>query len=194
LRPLTEPEVDLFIERHIRAAGGKKNLFDAEAIAIIFSPQPRHSPTHSKSRASSHARGHVHEPENHRCTVRATGRRRDGGTMSSAPPTDAAQVVLPPLSGAEALLLVRILDRTTATLWRVHGDSMMELPRTASKERLRDEPAKSTRRRAPSETAALVPDESEISEQPQLAILATLKHAAASAICALRARAAPGAP
>jgi type II secretory pathway predicted ATPase ExeA len=36
LRPLTEPEVDLFIERHIRAAGGKKNLFDADAIAIIF--------------------------------------------------------------------------------------------------------------------------------------------------------------
>jgi type II secretory pathway predicted ATPase ExeA len=36
LRPLTEPEVDQFIERHIRAAGGKKSLFDADATAIIF--------------------------------------------------------------------------------------------------------------------------------------------------------------
>jgi hypothetical protein len=108
--------------------------------------------------------------------------------MSAVPPPEAAHVVLPPLSGAEALLLVRILERATATLWRAHGDLMTEFLRTAPRKRARYEPITPTWCRAHSATAAIVPDESEISEQPQLAILATLKHAAASAICALRAR------
>lgn len=108
--------------------------------------------------------------------------------MSSAPSLEAARVILPPLSGAEALLLVSILERTTATLWRVHGDLMMEFLRTAPRGCSRYEPIKPAWCRAPTASAAAVPDEAEISEQPQLAILATLKHAAASAISALRAR------
>jgi type II secretory pathway predicted ATPase ExeA len=36
LRPLTEDEVKPFLERHIKAAGGKKPLFDPAAVAEIF--------------------------------------------------------------------------------------------------------------------------------------------------------------
>jgi len=36
LRPLTENEVALFLDRHLKAAGAKKSLFDLEAIAVIF--------------------------------------------------------------------------------------------------------------------------------------------------------------
>jgi type II secretory pathway predicted ATPase ExeA len=36
LRPLSEAEVALFLERHLRAAGAKKNLFDADAVGVIF--------------------------------------------------------------------------------------------------------------------------------------------------------------
>lgn len=36
LRPLNESEVALFIERHLKAAGAKKNPFDPEATALVF--------------------------------------------------------------------------------------------------------------------------------------------------------------
>jgi type II secretory pathway predicted ATPase ExeA len=36
LRPLTEDEIKPFLERHIKAAGGKKPLFDPAAVAEIF--------------------------------------------------------------------------------------------------------------------------------------------------------------
>lgn len=36
LRPLTENEVSLFLDRHLKAAGAKKSIFDLEAIAVIF--------------------------------------------------------------------------------------------------------------------------------------------------------------
>jgi type II secretory pathway predicted ATPase ExeA len=36
LRPLNESEVVLFIERHLKASGAKKNLFDPEAVALVF--------------------------------------------------------------------------------------------------------------------------------------------------------------
>jgi type II secretory pathway predicted ATPase ExeA len=36
LRPLNESEVALFIERHLRSAGLKKNPFDPTAVAVIF--------------------------------------------------------------------------------------------------------------------------------------------------------------
>jgi type II secretory pathway predicted ATPase ExeA len=36
LRPLNESEVVLFIERHLKAAGAKKNPFDPEAVALVF--------------------------------------------------------------------------------------------------------------------------------------------------------------
>lgn len=36
LRPLKEDEAAVFLERHIRAAGGKKTFFDADAIATLF--------------------------------------------------------------------------------------------------------------------------------------------------------------
>jgi hypothetical protein len=106
--------------------------------------------------------------------------------MSALRPPEPVRITLPPLSGAEALLLVGIFERAAAALWSVHGDSMTEFIRS-----------RSTRPRcAPTNpnlctvtaSAARVPEESEISEQPQLAILATLEHAASSAINALKAR------
>lgn len=36
LRPLTEAEVALFVERHLRAAGAQKNFFDPGAVAAVF--------------------------------------------------------------------------------------------------------------------------------------------------------------
>lgn len=36
LRPLTEAEVAAFLERHLKAAGAKKTLFDPAAVAAIF--------------------------------------------------------------------------------------------------------------------------------------------------------------
>lgn len=36
LRPLTETEVGPFLDRHMRAAGNKKVLFEADSIAVIF--------------------------------------------------------------------------------------------------------------------------------------------------------------
>lgn len=36
LRPLTEAEVALFLERHLKAAGAKKPLFDPPAVAALF--------------------------------------------------------------------------------------------------------------------------------------------------------------
>lgn len=36
LRPLNESEVPIFLERHFKAAGARKNPFDAEATALIF--------------------------------------------------------------------------------------------------------------------------------------------------------------
>jgi type II secretory pathway predicted ATPase ExeA len=36
LRPLNESEVALFIERHLKAAGAKKNPFDPDAVALVF--------------------------------------------------------------------------------------------------------------------------------------------------------------
>lgn len=38
-----------------------------------------------------------------------------------------AQIHLPPLTGEEALLLVNLLDRAIAALWRAHGDAMADL-------------------------------------------------------------------
>lgn len=38
-----------------------------------------------------------------------------------------AQVHLPPLSGAEALLLCNLMDRAITALWRTHGDAMAEV-------------------------------------------------------------------
>lgn len=38
-----------------------------------------------------------------------------------------AQLHLPPLTGEEALLLVNLLDRAIAALWRAHGDAMADL-------------------------------------------------------------------
>ena len=37
-----------------------------------------------------------------------------------------AQIHLPPLTGDEALLLVNLLDRAIAALWRTHGDAMAD--------------------------------------------------------------------
>jgi type II secretory pathway predicted ATPase ExeA len=36
LRPLTEPELALFIDRHLEAAGATSNPFDAQALAALF--------------------------------------------------------------------------------------------------------------------------------------------------------------
>ena len=36
LRPLTEAEVALFLDRHLKAAGAKKPLFDPAAVAAVF--------------------------------------------------------------------------------------------------------------------------------------------------------------
>lgn len=36
LRPLTEAEVPLFVERHLKAAGARKNPFEAEALTALF--------------------------------------------------------------------------------------------------------------------------------------------------------------
>ncbi len=36
LRPLSESEVPLFLERHLKAAGARKNPFDPEAITALF--------------------------------------------------------------------------------------------------------------------------------------------------------------
>lgn len=38
-----------------------------------------------------------------------------------------AQIHLPPLTANEALLLVNLLDRAIAALWRTHGDAMADL-------------------------------------------------------------------
>lgn len=39
------------------------------------------------------------------------------------------RVSLPHLSGAEALVLVDVLERLTTSLWRVHGDAMASILR-----------------------------------------------------------------
>lgn len=106
--------------------------------------------------------------------------------MSSPRPQESVRITLPPLSGAEALLLVGILERAATTVWSAHGDSMMDFIRSTSAH-VRCTPTKPSSRTVTA-SAAPVPDESEISEQPQLAILATLEHAASSAINALKAR------
>lgn len=36
LSPLTEPDIALFLDKHLRAAGASRNLFEPEAVAIIF--------------------------------------------------------------------------------------------------------------------------------------------------------------
>lgn len=36
------------------------------------------------------------------------------------------QIHLPPLTGAQAYLLVGILDRAVAAIWRAHGDDMAD--------------------------------------------------------------------
>src|SRR6266540_890617 len=36
LRPLSESEMPLFLDRHLKAAGAKKNLFEPDAIAALF--------------------------------------------------------------------------------------------------------------------------------------------------------------
>jgi hypothetical protein len=38
-----------------------------------------------------------------------------------------AQIHFPPLTGQEALLVVNLLDRVIAALWRTHGDAMADL-------------------------------------------------------------------
>ena len=38
-----------------------------------------------------------------------------------------AQVHFPPLTAQEALLVVNLLDRAIAALWRTHGDAMADL-------------------------------------------------------------------
>lgn len=38
-----------------------------------------------------------------------------------------AQIHLPPLTADEALLVVNLLDRAIAALWRTHGDAMADL-------------------------------------------------------------------
>ena len=99
------------------------------------------------------------------------------------------RITLPPLSGAEAALLVGILERTVATLWRVHGDTMIEFIRAQpnARVRLQAPPTNLPPRRTDTWSAVPVPDESDIYANPQLPILATLEHAASSAINALKA-------
>jgi type II secretory pathway predicted ATPase ExeA len=36
LRPLSESEMPLFLDRHLKAAGAKKACFDPDAVAVIF--------------------------------------------------------------------------------------------------------------------------------------------------------------
>jgi type II secretory pathway predicted ATPase ExeA len=36
LRPLSEAELPLFLERHLHAVGGHKNLFEPDAVAVLF--------------------------------------------------------------------------------------------------------------------------------------------------------------
>lgn len=36
LRPLSEAEMPLFLERHLKAAGARKDLFEPDAIAVLF--------------------------------------------------------------------------------------------------------------------------------------------------------------
>jgi type II secretory pathway predicted ATPase ExeA len=36
LRPLSEAEIPAFVERHLRAAGARKNIFEPDAIAALF--------------------------------------------------------------------------------------------------------------------------------------------------------------
>jgi len=36
LRPLTESEATLFIDKHLRAAGATKNLFEPDAVTLLF--------------------------------------------------------------------------------------------------------------------------------------------------------------
>jgi hypothetical protein len=37
-----------------------------------------------------------------------------------------ARLALPPLSGAQALEIVNVLDRAIAAIWRAHGDAMAD--------------------------------------------------------------------
>ncbi len=36
LRPLTDSELSLFLDKHLRAAGAKASLFDPDAVTLIF--------------------------------------------------------------------------------------------------------------------------------------------------------------
>ena len=36
LRPLTDGEVTLFLDKHLRAAGAKSNLFEPDAVTLLF--------------------------------------------------------------------------------------------------------------------------------------------------------------
>jgi type II secretory pathway predicted ATPase ExeA len=36
LRPLTDSEATLFLDKHMRAAGATKNLFDPDAVTLLF--------------------------------------------------------------------------------------------------------------------------------------------------------------
>jgi type II secretory pathway predicted ATPase ExeA len=36
LRPLTDSEITLFLDKHLRAAGAKSNLFEADAVTLVF--------------------------------------------------------------------------------------------------------------------------------------------------------------
>src|SRR3990170_7006572 len=36
IRPLTDSEVALFLDKHMRACGAKSNLFDPDAVTLLF--------------------------------------------------------------------------------------------------------------------------------------------------------------
>jgi type II secretory pathway predicted ATPase ExeA len=36
LRPLTDSELTLFLDEHLRAAGAKSNLFEPDAVTLVF--------------------------------------------------------------------------------------------------------------------------------------------------------------
>jgi len=36
LRPLTDSELALFLDKHLRAAGAKSNLFEPDAVTLVF--------------------------------------------------------------------------------------------------------------------------------------------------------------
>lgn len=46
------------------------------------------------------------------------------GRSPRARPLPRARLILPPLSGEQALQIVNILDRAIAAIWRAHGDAM----------------------------------------------------------------------